>query len=475
MPSQEAAALANALGGGEASLLEELDLSKNGRVVVGENGELEGEGGAIQLPANAVSSSRVTHLTRLRLNEFSDLPSDSVRSLFQAMADGKTPDLRTIEVSVSDSDEGVRYDEAVDAFAVMVREGGIPRIEQIRLDFHIGDLRSAPMSSLGRALGSGAASSLRELKLKWFCDGDDENPEGGVAGLAEGLGGGGMPFLEDLDLEVMFPDDGEGGEGGSELGEVLSTGKAPSLRHVRLGWPATQLLSTLCQGLCVGSSPPPMMRLEMDFKHVTSNSEIPLSRLAQTILSGRLSYLRKLSTSLILPFAELTRPFAELGGALTHSGASMAFLEEVSIHFVRQATKEAFVEALHRGPSRLPSLRTLGTFGERPSASCLAPLIARGQVSSLSEVKLKLGETDIKGIQALAMSLGSPHAASLRKMEIEFELCVSLASPHLTRLQSLLVSGVADVSAVLSVCAGLESGKLSSLSELTFYWVTRLE
>uniref|UniRef100_A0A0G4I0K2 Uncharacterized protein n=1 Tax=Chromera velia CCMP2878 TaxID=1169474 RepID=A0A0G4I0K2_9ALVE len=485
MYSQEAAAFANALGEGGASHLEALDLSENGWPNVGEDGKMDGEGGAIQSLANAVSAGRVSHLSRLRLNKFFDLPNDSVRSLFQAMADGKTPDLRTIEVRLFDERDGVRFDEAVDAFALMVREGGTPQIEQIRLDFYHVDIRSAPMSSLGRALGSGRVSSLRQLKLEWFCRGDDENPEGGVVGLAEGLGGGGMPLLEDLDLDVSFGDDEEGGEGGAELGEVLSTGKAPSLRRVRLGWPATQLLSTLCEGLCVGSSPPPMMRLEMDLKDVYGNSEIPLSRLAQAIRSGRLSYLQKLSSeSWHNVFRHLERSAGELGGALTHSGACMGFLEEVSITFLQKPTNDAFFGALHQGPGRLPSLRTLGTLGWHcPPASCVAPLITRGKVPSLSEVNLNLSEANIQGIQAVAMSLGSPHAASLRKMEVRFghlaqadrpyeaatvaTFCVSLASPHLTKLQSLLVSSIEDVSAVLSLCAGLESGNLSSLSELT--------
>uniref|UniRef100_A0A0G4FGY0 Uncharacterized protein n=1 Tax=Chromera velia CCMP2878 TaxID=1169474 RepID=A0A0G4FGY0_9ALVE len=483
MPSEEAAAFANALGEGRASLLEDLDLSENGQVAMGEDGELEGEGGAIRGLADAVSAGRVSHLTRLRLNKFFDLPDDSVRSLFQAMADGKTPDLRTIEVGASHLGNGDRHDEAVDAFAVMVREGGIPRIEQILLDFYFGGLRSAPMSSLGRALGSGGASSLRELKLSWECPLNDENSGGGVVGVAEGLGGGGMPLLEDLDLDVWCG----GGEGGAELGEVLSMRKAPSLRRVRLGWPATELLSTLCEGFCVGSSPHPMMRLEMNLKDVSRNSNIPLSRLAQAIRSGRLSYLRRLSTSLAWG-EELERSAEELGGALTHSGASMAFLEEIFVVFYYKPTRDAFFEGLQRGPGRLPSLRKLW-MAVGQAASCLAPLITRGQVPSLSEVELPLSKTDIKGIQALAMSLSSPHAASLRKMEVHFGLsaqadcpnaaakvatfCVSLASPHLTKLQSLLVSSIEreNVSAVLSLCAGLESGKLSSLSELTLYGV----
>uniref|UniRef100_A0A0G4HIU3 Uncharacterized protein n=1 Tax=Chromera velia CCMP2878 TaxID=1169474 RepID=A0A0G4HIU3_9ALVE len=486
MYSQEAAAFANALGEGGAPLLEDLDLSENGQVAVGEDGELEGEAGGIQALADAVSAGRVSHLTRLRLNEFYDLPNDSVRSLFQAMADGKTPDLRTIEVRVPSSDDLERYDEAVDAFAVMVREGSVRKIEKILLDFYYGDLRSAPVSSLGRALGSGGASSLRELKLKWFCPWDDENPDGGVVGLAEGLGGGGMPLLEDLDLDVSFADDDGGGEGegGAELGEVLSMGKVPSLRRVRLGWPATQLLSTLCEGLCVGSSPHPMMRLEMDLKDVTSNSAIPLSRFARAIRSGRVSYLQKLSSEWHSTLMQ--RSAEELGGALTHSGAGMAVLEEICIPFSHQPTEEAFFEALHRGPGRLPSLRKLPVL-DGQAASCLSPLIKRGQVPSLSEVKLKLSKTNVQGIQAVAMSLGSPHAASLRKMEVQFgefahsdtpnlatkftTFCVSLASDSLSKLRTLSVE---NVPGVLSLCAGLENGKLSSLSDLTLISV-RLE
>uniref|UniRef100_A0A0G4H2E1 Uncharacterized protein n=1 Tax=Chromera velia CCMP2878 TaxID=1169474 RepID=A0A0G4H2E1_9ALVE len=479
--SQEAAAFTNALGDSEAPalLLEDLDLSKNGQLVVGEDGEID-EGGTIRTLANAVSAGRVSHLTRLRLNEFFDLPNDSVRSLFRAMADGKTPDLRTIEVMVSDLDESERYDEAVDAFAVMIREGGIPRIEQIHLDFYYGDLRSAPVSSLGRALGSGGASSLRELKLKWLCSDDDENPEGGLVGLAEGLGGGGMPLLEDLDLDVIFADDGGGGEGGAELGAVLSTGKAPSLRRVRLGWPGTELLSALCEGLCVGSSPPPMMRLEMDLKDLKSDSEIPLSRFAQAIRSGRVSYLQKLSSEWHSTLMQ--RSAEELGGALTHSGAGMAVLEEICIPFSHQRTEEAFFEALHRGQGRLPSLRKLPVLdGRRRTSSCLAALIRGGKVPSLTEIDVRLVGAQIQECQALALSLASPHAGSLRSIDVSFQLatydpnvpvkisafCVSLASPHLNKLQALKVRTIGDVPGLLCLCAGLGSGKLSSLSELT--------
>uniref|UniRef100_A0A0G4HYB6 Uncharacterized protein n=1 Tax=Chromera velia CCMP2878 TaxID=1169474 RepID=A0A0G4HYB6_9ALVE len=398
------------------------------------------------------------------------------------MADGKTPDLRTIEVKVSVLEvDGVRYDEAVAAFAVMVREGGIPRIEQMRLDFYYGDLRSAPVSSLGRALGSGGASSLRELKLKWFCPWDDENPDGGVVGLAEGLGGGGMPLLEDLDLGVSFADDDGGGEGegGAELGEVLSMGKVPSLRRVRLGWPATQLLSTLCEGLCVGSSPHPMMRLEMDLKDVTSNSAIPLSRFARAIRSGRVSYLQKLSFEWHSTLMQ--RSAEELGGALTHSGAGMAFLEEICIPFSHQPTEEAFFEALHRGPGRLPSLRKLETIGKRITFSCLSALIRGGKVPSLTEINANLAGAQIQECQALALSLASPHAASLRSIDVTFQpaapdpnmpakistFCVSLASPHLNKLQALKIRSMRSVPDLLCLCAGLGSGKFSSLSELT--------
>uniref|UniRef100_A0A0G4FI74 Uncharacterized protein n=1 Tax=Chromera velia CCMP2878 TaxID=1169474 RepID=A0A0G4FI74_9ALVE len=475
MSSEETVEFANALREGGAPLLEDLDLSGKSEAVEGWGEDDVG----IQALANALSSGRLSHLKRLGLIHRYDFVVNALQSLFEAVADGKTPDLRAIETECAET--GENYDEAMEAVVRAVGEGKVGKIENLVLDVFSGYLRAASVSSLGRALGSGGASSLRKLKLKWESPREDESPGGGMLGLVEGLVGGGVPLLEDLDLYVRCV----GAEGGAELGEVLSTGKAPSLRRVSLGWPVSELLSALCEGLCVGSSPPPQMRMDLCL-HVGSApgsyNEAALIRLCETICSGRISFLRKLSTT----FRALRQRTAEaLGGALTHPGGSLASLEEVSVSPpTDHRVAEAFLRGMQGGAGRLPSLHTLSTSrvmaGEH--AASLAALVTAGKVPSLREMKLNLQNAEFEGIQLLAMSLSPPHAASLRRVEVSFDyptscpigpakiatFCVSLTSAHLTKLQVLCVEGIKESGpGVLSLCAGLGSGKLSSLCELS--------
>uniref|UniRef100_A0A0G4H355 Uncharacterized protein n=1 Tax=Chromera velia CCMP2878 TaxID=1169474 RepID=A0A0G4H355_9ALVE len=483
--SEETAVFANALGEGGAPLLEDLDLSEPiGLEEEGEEAEAE-EGVGVQALATALSADRLSHLTRLRLVNRRDLTGGAVRSLFEAMADGKTPNLCEIHVDVleiflEDPENPLGcHDEAVEALARAVEEGRVPRLENLILELWRGNLRSAPMSSLGKALGSGGVSSLPKLELRWFFPDTDENPGGGVLGVAECLGGGFLPLLEDLTLRVGC----RGREGGAELGEVLSTGKVPSLRKVALGWPVNEMLSALCEGLCVGSSPPSEMRMEL-YLHAHSDvvHDGPISSLAKTIRSGRMSFLWKMTPEDWV-FNETTAE--TLGAALTHEEACLAFLEEISLMQCGSRAKE-FLQGMRGGTGRLPSLRILKA-GSVSLSSFLPPLITAGKLPSLRELNpvVNLVPADHQGCQALAASLCSPHAASLRRIEVSFDyanlnaaaaaedasvqvgtFCASLASEHLSKLQVLTVTRIREAAGVRSLCAGLGGGKLSSLREL---------
>uniref|UniRef100_A0A0G4I8K6 Uncharacterized protein n=1 Tax=Chromera velia CCMP2878 TaxID=1169474 RepID=A0A0G4I8K6_9ALVE len=485
MGTAEVAAFANALTE-RAPPLEDLDLASSGDERDAEEGEALELG--VQAVAAALSSGRLSHLTRLRLIDRYDVKADAVRSLFRAIEEDKVARLRTLELgyySANHWDEP--YDDAVEVLARAVAAGKIPKIENLLLDVYYGMLSSATVSVPGRALGSGGVSALRKLELKWKCGMDDDSS---LLGLAEGLGGGGMPLLEDFDLSVWC--DG-GTEGVKEIGELLSRGKIPpSLRRVRLELPAHDVLSSLCDGLCVGTCPSPEMRLDLklhDQFGSLDEDELkgPLSSLAETIRTGRLSYLRKFASEVnIFMYAESTE---EVGEALTNPGACLAFLEEIWPQIYDSDNAVAFLRGMQRGRGCLQSVEKIYTGLQRetggPRVPPLSSLITAGTVPSLKEVRVNLATADLKGVQAFAACLCSPPAASLRQVEVSFGtgsfspepepegsakvmmFSVSLASEHLTKLQVLNVKNVRQGMGVLSLCAGLEGGKLSSLRELS--------
>uniref|UniRef100_A0A0G4FD74 Uncharacterized protein n=1 Tax=Chromera velia CCMP2878 TaxID=1169474 RepID=A0A0G4FD74_9ALVE len=203
--SGELAALMNAVDGGGVPFLEDLCLSGSQR---------GGGGEGMQALANTVHSGRLSGVTVLSLCSCSEFSGNAARSLFEAVADGKTPLLSRVEIGPNNRFcQQENYDAAVQTLGRALREGRVPRMEALILNFQIDESASPQFG-------------------------------GGILELAEALGGGNTPLLEDLDLCDWC----QGGKGGAELGEVLSTGKAPSLRRVRLGWPANQMLVALCEG-----------------------------------------------------------------------------------------------------------------------------------------------------------------------------------------------------------------------------------
>uniref|UniRef100_A0A0G4HYJ0 Uncharacterized protein n=1 Tax=Chromera velia CCMP2878 TaxID=1169474 RepID=A0A0G4HYJ0_9ALVE len=490
--SEETALFANALGKGEGgpSVLEDLDLSGVCSRVEGEEEEEEGEGEGVQAVANAVSSGRLSRLISLRLRCRGDLTSGPVTSLLHALGKGKSPNLRAIEVKVLEQvaehpDEvpnlPVVYDKAVGAVVSAVEgEGWPPKIETLVLDFWNGYLRSACMGSLGRALGSGRGSFLRQLELNWFCIGGDETNGGGLLGLAESLGEGGMPLLEDLSLCV-----GCGGSvGGAELGKALSEGKVPSLRSVKLGLPVREMLSAVCDGLCAGTSPPPLMRMQLflhnDTDVVHGDPSHPILRLAEAIRSGRMFFLQKLSSDHAC-FDGATATL--LGEALMHKKANLVFLEEISLEMPQIDVSAFFLDAMCARGGCLPSLRMLDLGGVSLNvdlSASLSTLISSGRLPSLSEcqVSVDLNREDL--VDAFEKSLMSPHSASLRRIQLYFSylsanslmqltrfLLTCLASEYLTKLEVLEVKEIGENAGVLSLCEGIGKGKLVSLRELT--------
>jgi len=137
-----------------------------------------------------------------------------------------------------------------------------------------------------------------------------------------------------------------------------------------------------------------------------------------------------------------------------------------------------------RGSHCLPSLKKLETTPHVHRCSPqLSRLVTAGKVPCLTEMNLNLKDTGLQEMQLLANTLGSPHAASLRRVEVQFcdpddppdldasakvaTFCVALASTYLSKLQVLQVEGIQDRSGSRALCAGLRSGKLSSLRELS--------
>uniref|UniRef100_A0A0G4FG96 Uncharacterized protein n=1 Tax=Chromera velia CCMP2878 TaxID=1169474 RepID=A0A0G4FG96_9ALVE len=367
------------------------------------------------------------------------------------------------------------YSEAVDTLTKVVVEKKAPRMENLFLTVSSGFFRSTSLSSLGRALGSGGVASLRKLALCWYSL-DDENPGGGMWGLAEGLGDGGMPVLEELVLHVGCP----GGDGGAELGQVLSMGKIPSLKYMNLGLPATKMLSALCEGLSAGNSPPPSMRMKLVLNVFGGVAVFAaLFNLADVIRSGRISFLCQLISKPLDNKESFEECAGALGRALTHPDTNLTFLEEV---FFQLSVPEAvaFMERMQVGGGCLPSLRRLHT-----GIAWLASLITSGKLPSLSELKttVQLARTDFYVAYALSAIFHSPHAASLREVDVWFDdddspnhgialakmatICSSLTSPHLTKLQVLRVTRIFEPGGFHSLCAALTNGKLFFFRELT--------
>uniref|UniRef100_A0A0G4HEG5 Uncharacterized protein n=1 Tax=Chromera velia CCMP2878 TaxID=1169474 RepID=A0A0G4HEG5_9ALVE len=390
----------NALGEGGwvGCVLEDLDLS-------GWRIDLNAEGleVGVQSLANALISGSLSHFECLKLVRRNDVCPDGLEALCRGIVSGKVMRLRTFKIQSSEHPNNLEgeapdfvFDESVRALAEAAREGRIPSIRNLELDLSSGFVSPPRMSELGRALGSVGASSLQKLDLKWMC-----STEGAVVGLAEGLEGEQMSSLEDLSLNAACEDP----EGARALGEVLSTGRAPSLRRVDLVWPASKTLSSLCEGLSVGTSPPPLMRMDL-----TLGAPAPglvdyssaMSHLSEAIRADHISFLRKIAA---FGLGDNPQTLKSFGEALTHANARLIHLEEVDFR-MQSLSAEAFLRGVGRGGSYPPALHTLSVLSgaihtHGPALSPLSILISEGKVPALREVKDNLAQSELGEVQAM--------------------------------------------------------------------------
>uniref|UniRef100_A0A0G4GQU2 Uncharacterized protein n=1 Tax=Chromera velia CCMP2878 TaxID=1169474 RepID=A0A0G4GQU2_9ALVE len=473
--SEQLAAFATSLGVGGLPSLQELVLPFGGS---DHNPNPEG----VVALANALTSGNLSQLRCLKLQFRYDMTDEAFAGLCRSLATGKVSLLQFLDLVLNDNDSA----EGVGALAEMIGEKRLSFLESFRLK--LSAVKGFAVSGLGLAFGCGGCPGLQKLDLKWSEEGDE-----GVRGLAEGLGGGRLSSLRDLCLSVDCGVGGEGetewaGEGCRALGEVLSTGKVPSLRTVRIDWPCDQSFASLCEGLSQGRvDPPVMVDIDLRRRGLENDTYLGVRRFAETIRAGKLSGLRKVSST---RYRMLSREGAGvLGEALTHADALLNSLEELHILSQTQEANAFFFQGLSRGTGQLPALHTLhcahgaeSTIGT-DGAQSLSALVSGGRVPSLKDLKVELEGIGQEGMQAFAATLSSPHVFALRRLDV-FKLTSfhsanpavevdilsgALSSGHLRRLEELWVRGLWGVEDVRALCVGLGSGKLSSLRTLHFW------
>uniref|UniRef100_A0A0G4HN01 Uncharacterized protein n=1 Tax=Chromera velia CCMP2878 TaxID=1169474 RepID=A0A0G4HN01_9ALVE len=477
-------AFATALGEKGAPALQELVLPGGG---IEETPE-----GVVAL-ANALSCGHLSQLRGLKIQHRYDMTAEAFAGLSRSLGTGKVSLLQNLDLEVYRES----HEEGVGALAEALRGGGLSSLRRLRLEMRCDPpVSGATLSLFGLALGSGGCRALQELDLGWREEGDE-----GVGGLAEGLGGGLLPSLRDLSLKVVCALEGRGevegrgelegrgeeewvGKGSTALGEVLSTGKVPSLRTVSLDWLCNQSFPSLCEGLSRGKLDPPVM-VDIELRRGReSDADLGVSRFAEIIRSGKLSGLRKVCFS---GYSLISREGgADIGEAFTHADASLNSLQLVDLDDQKQAAAAAFLQGLCIGPGRLPALRflqcpaidsTLRAQGVGAVCS-LSALMRDGRVPSLQHLPVCLLGIGREDMQAFAAALSCPHVSALRRLDVSFGLrsqsvaadvqvfSVALSSGHLRRLQVLLLEGLRLIEEVRALCAGLGSGKLSSLRTL---------
>uniref|UniRef100_A0A0G4FYV3 Uncharacterized protein n=1 Tax=Chromera velia CCMP2878 TaxID=1169474 RepID=A0A0G4FYV3_9ALVE len=461
--SEQLAAFATSLGVGGLPSLQELVLPGGGSY-----GSPNPQGGVAF--ANALTSGHLSQLRCLKLQSRSDMTGEAFAGLCRSLARGKVSLLQSLDLDMYDDDA----EEGVVALAEGIQGQRLSSLESFRLS--LPNVKGFAVSGLGLAFGCGGCPGLQKLDLKWSEEGDE-----GVRGLAEGLVGGRLSCLRDLSLTLDCGVEGEGetewaGEGCIALGEVLSTGKLPSLRTVRMDWLCSQSFPSLCEGLSRGRVDPPLL-LDINLEGENFHSaDAPVTRFAEVIRAGKLSGLRSFKYQWYPPM--LSREgWRMFGEALSHADALLNSLEEVHILSQTQEANAAFFEGLSRGTGRLLALHTLhcvygSTIGTE-GAQSLSALVTGGRVPSLKDLKVKLGGIGQEGMQAFAAALGSPHVSALRRLDVFIwrevgMFSVALSSGHLRRLEELQVRGLRLIEEIHALCVGLGSGKLSSLRTLHF-------
>uniref|UniRef100_A0A0G4GV18 Uncharacterized protein n=1 Tax=Chromera velia CCMP2878 TaxID=1169474 RepID=A0A0G4GV18_9ALVE len=466
MSSKQLVAFATALGVEGAPSLQELALPCGGSP---ENPE-----GVVAL-SNALSSGHLSQLTELKVAGQEELTEEAFATLCRSLTTGKASLLQTLNLEMFHENPG----EGVGVLAEGIRGGGLSSLINLRLDL-LGGLprnEAAALSILGLALGGGGCPRLQDLALDWEEEGDV-----GVGGIAEGLGGGRLPSLQNVSLLVRCVD-GEGGgegEGGGcvALGEVLSTGKVPSLRSLTLTWDKSQGFRSLCEGLSRGRIDPPVM---VDLSLWRGADDLGVTSLAQVIRAGKLSGLQKVC------FQGLYRLSPAGGGmfgeCLSHAEASLNSLEELDMNYQRRETVSAFLGGLLEGSGRLPALHSLQWSSDRAitpeDAQSLSALVNGGTFPFLRNLTLDLSGIGQQRFRALTAALSSPNVSALRRLDVRFRgmappnaaaevglFSAALTCGHLRRLEELCVRGLYVIEEVRALCEGLGSGRLSSLQKL---------
>uniref|UniRef100_A0A0G4HQR0 Uncharacterized protein n=1 Tax=Chromera velia CCMP2878 TaxID=1169474 RepID=A0A0G4HQR0_9ALVE len=468
---------ATALGVKGAPSLEE--------VVIPREGYPDTPGGVVAL-ANALSSGHLSQLRSLKIANRRDIKSDAFAKLCRSLTTGKTSSLQTLELNTLSCKDVV--DDGLWALAEGIGEGGLSSLKSLRLSFS--PVEGVALSSLGLALGRGGCRCLQELHLSWY-----EHGGTGLQGLAEGLGGGCLLCLRDLSVCVRFMQEymmqGRSRReykweprGCKALGEVLSTGKVPSLRTVSLNWLCGYSFASVCDGLSKGRISPGVM-VEVELRRgIQEYEDFGMTRFAKVIRQGKLSGLRKLRTG--EHFWLSRQGGGVLGEALTHADAPLKSLEEVTLSGQKYPAVEAFLARLCRGPGSLPALRSLECpefgWGQAPQFTrSLSAFITGGKVPSLRDLKVDVAGVGQEAMQAFAAALHSPHVFALRRLEVRFGgvsyvnaaadvgmVSVAMSSGNLRRLEELCVGNFREIEEVRALCVGLGSGRLSSLRKLQF-------
>eukprot|EP00820_Chromera_velia_P002062 Cvel_15673.t2-p1 / transcript=Cvel_15673.t2 / gene=Cvel_15673 / organism=Chromera_velia_CCMP2878 / gene_product=hypothetical protein / transcript_product=hypothetical protein / location=Cvel_scaffold1170:13702-15567(+) / protein_length=622 / sequence_SO=supercontig / SO=protein_coding / is_pseudo=false len=249
--------------------LEELHLNENSlfdeRLAGGEEGEGEGgeggEGEVFQASAAALAvPGRFPNLRRLDLGGrlYSSMRSEQFLAFATGLGVGGLPSLQELVIPRWAS-LGNPSTEGVVALANALSSGQLSQLRDLQIEAR-DDMTSDAFATLSRSLATGKAPLLQSLDLQMW----NENAEGGVEALAEGLprgglssltsfrldardmfctkgyalstlglafgGNGGCPALQKLDLEW----DEEGDEGVGGLAEGLGSGELSSLRDLSL-------------------------------------------------------------------------------------------------------------------------------------------------------------------------------------------------------------------------------------------------
>uniref|UniRef100_A0A0G4HXR8 Uncharacterized protein n=1 Tax=Chromera velia CCMP2878 TaxID=1169474 RepID=A0A0G4HXR8_9ALVE len=405
--------------------------------------------------ALALDSGHLSQLTELILEDDPECFSEGVGVVMRRIGSGKPLSLRTIKIKVAHEMTGqvhTHVDEILGGLAQGLRERKLTSLEDLDLDFGQRNFWIPPeaVRELGLALGAGGLSSLRRLALSW-----KEDEDAGVGALAESLGSGGLASLEELSLKELrrpkHPEERGSAEGCRALGEMLSTGKVPSLRNVVLKWWVDTGLQGLAEGFRVGSlSPDVLVDLCLrpiifpDNERLTTAA---VKEVADLIRDGKVPGLRKLAVDGSLD--RWTSGKIE-GDAACDLGAALTAM-----------------------CLRCPPLAECITKGKFPKL--------RNLRFSSDHFPISLGQ---EGMQAFALALCSPHAKSLRSLTLRSEergndrkalgaqtaqmsaLSLALSFGQLTALQELTLKGRLFIESVSALCVGLGSGKLRSLRSL---------